>query len=141
MIEGSKEEIHGLLDNAANRTINNIKNVAFIAIDTRPIMGSNDGKVFEFIYEDYSSVFELINDIWHVMSSKVPAFTYGKKWILINESNGKIILEKDFDKINDLYDCSDYLFSKRLDYLLNVKLSDAGINSGDSLKVIPVEKK
>jgi hypothetical protein len=137
MSDGEKQEIYGLLDNAANRTVDTIKSIAFISIDTRPLMGFNDGKVFEFIYEEYSNLFELLNDIWHLISPKVPAFTYGRLWILRKKSDGNIILERDLGMMKDLLDSSDQLFSKSLDYLSNVKLSDVGIHSGDSLEVVP----
>ena len=81
----------------------------------------DDGLLVRAVLASDSTVQEFLNEIWvYLLSTFVPSYTYGKRWVLIDPVSGSRI-----DKI-DKHD--------------GRKLSEAGIKAGILLKAIRLDK-
>ena len=95
-----------------------VEHVQPLIIDTGPLLSPGKARRMTRYYDhDQVVVQELLNDIWFELSShsKIPAYTYGRTWVLVNTRNG--------EQLSDLKSN------------VNDTLEEAGITPGMSLSV------
>jgi hypothetical protein len=82
--------LEAALGRTANRTVERVRSVGFLAIDTRPLLGVA-GNVRYFPYSAEEEVSSLLDAIWLGLGEKadVPAFSYGSEWILRDSVSGR----------------------------------------------------
>jgi hypothetical protein len=75
---------------AAVRITREIRSSSFITVDARGFLGDQSA-VFEYPISAFSSLSDLLNEIYNQLVPKVDAFEYGHSWVLRNESSGAVI--------------------------------------------------
>lgn len=78
------------LARTADKITENIKRNSFITIDTREFTGKNTG-VYEFPAGAFSTVSELLDQIYFMIEAYVGAFEYGISWAIKNSGGDGII--------------------------------------------------
>jgi len=105
-----------------------------LMIDSRPLMGESKGKVWKIIYDEYSSLLDLLNRTWFFISPKVQPYTYGKKWAL-REPRSEIILFKD---IIEKALMNDMTYENLIRLASFSALQEVGIKPGMILEIVPL---
>lgn len=86
-----REVVKNILSDAAAKAEENIRQQAFLTIDSRPFEG-NDGPIWQVPYDRYSTVQHLLNDIFFSLKS-LPVHTFGKVWILRDTTSGRVFTD------------------------------------------------
>jgi hypothetical protein len=119
------DEISNVLASVADKTLESIKDESFITIDSRPLVGS-DGQIWQIPYNQYSTVSELLDNIWYLLSEyNIPSLQYGTLWAL-----------RDLKTKNILKDMGRIWASKHGQRLDTRNLSDVGFMPGIKLEAI-----
>ncbi len=77
----NEDKIKVALNSAAEKAIETIREVGFLTVDSTPLFG-NTGKKIQLPYSKYSTIDDLLKDIWLAHSNKLTAFSYGKEWAM-----------------------------------------------------------
>jgi hypothetical protein len=83
-----EDRIRQVLNGAVNQTVEKIREVGFLTLDSRPLLG-NKGNVWRVPYDQYGSVSALLDDIWFSIGT-LPAFTYRTNWILRDPTSNSL---------------------------------------------------
>lgn len=145
----AEQQIGHLLNRAANETVERIRKVGFLTIDSRPLLG-NRGRVWQVPYQDYKTVSELLDDIWYSIRV-LPPYSFGEKWILRDPASGRLFKEMGTvwtvkQELSRLPPEERYLIAPAYphtvpswlfaQYADNRSLEDVGIHPGMTLEVI-----
>lgn len=87
-----REIVKNILSDAAAKAEENIRQQAFLTIDSRPFE-SNGGHIWQVPYDRSNTVRSLLNDIFFSLrkgTSSLPAHNYGKVWILRDTTSGRV---------------------------------------------------
>jgi hypothetical protein len=87
-----KEQIGRILDVAAGKAVERIREVGFLAIDSRPLLGNDEGRVWQVSYDQYGTISALLDDIWYSVGT-LPAFSFREKWVLRDSASGRVFKE------------------------------------------------
>jgi hypothetical protein len=63
-----------------------------IFVDTSPLVGDR-GEVVDLPYPVFGTVSDLLDELYASVASKVPAHTYGSRWVLRDPKTGRILKE------------------------------------------------
>jgi len=122
------ELVSRILDTAASQAVEKIREVGFLTLDSRPLLG-REGKVWQVPYDQYGSVSALLDDIWFSIGT-LPAFTYNKKWILRDPTSSLV-----FDKMGTKWaEDRGWTTDAR-------RLEEVGIRPGMILEITPLDRK
>ena len=89
----TEAQITRVLNSAAEKVVEQIRESNFLTINSRPLLGDKDGKVWQVPYEHNQIAFHLINDIWHLLFPRPKPYTYGTSWALRDVKSGNIFKE------------------------------------------------
>jgi hypothetical protein len=92
-LESKQAQVVDVLSLAADKAVEQIRESNFLAIDSRPLLGEEQGKVWQVAYENFSSVSELLDDVWSWLyrhTERMPAYEYGISWALRDSETGQV---------------------------------------------------
>ena len=115
-------KISEVLNYAAEKAAERVRDINFISIDSRPLLGDKDGEIWQTPYDANLLVFHLVNEIWHSLVPRPKPYTYGAEWGLKNA------------KSNYIY--KDIIITQHKKD--ERSLIDVGIKPGMLIEVIPV---
>jgi len=125
----TEAQIEKILMSVADKTLESIKTESFITIDSSTLIGPK-GAIFQIPYNRYSTVSELLDMIWSLLSEYVEPFTYGVRWALREKKTGKILKDMGRTWVDK--------YEKSAD---SRSLSEVGIIPGIFLEVIILTQK
>ncbi|MGI9107232.1 MAG: hypothetical protein ACR2G4_13400 [Pyrinomonadaceae bacterium] len=119
-----------ILESAADKAVENIREENFLTINTRPLLG-NGGKIWRVPYDQFRTISDLLDDTWITLNArkKIPPFTYGEKWILKDAKSNRL-----FKDVGMLW------AEKRGMARDSRKLEDVGILPGMELEAVFIEE-
>lgn len=82
-----QDRIDRILESSVGRAVERIREVGFLTIDTRPLLGRK-GTVLQIPYDQFGTAQGLLDYIWSSMGT-LPAFSYGQKWLLRDSETGQ----------------------------------------------------
>ncbi len=86
------KEIRRVLDAAAVKAEEQIREQGFLTIDSHPLEGV-DGRRWQVAYDRYSTVSELLDDIFFSFKIKIPSMSFGLRWFLRDAASGHIFTD------------------------------------------------
>lgn len=75
---------------AAARITQEIRSSSFITVDARDFSG-DQAAVFEYPISAFSSLSDLLNEIYNQLAAQVGPFEYGYTWVLRNKANNAVV--------------------------------------------------
>jgi hypothetical protein len=134
-----KEQIAQILDSAADKALNSIREKNFITIDTRPLFGEQYGKIIGIVYKENDPVWTLLSEIWYMNNLNIEPYiyiepyTYGIKWALRDTDTGELNI---YFKHTLPFPLNKDNYARYVDLLQTINLTDGGIKSGMSFEVV-----
>lgn len=123
-----KDEVEIILKNAAEKTLEKIKEKSFLEVDTRPLI-KEFGAILNMPYSEYPTIKDFLDVVFFHITIEVPPYTYGETWLLKDVESGKI------------YDDIGLKWAKRFGIKADVRsLKEVGILPGMKLEVIPFDQ-
>ncbi|HJR06019.1 MAG TPA: hypothetical protein VJ842_01885 [Pyrinomonadaceae bacterium] len=87
-----EKKVEQILDSATHSTVNKIREVGFVKINTTPFL-KGKGSIWHEPYDPQEPVSAFTDILYFKLKPEVPPFTYGSKWILKDQETGKIFTE------------------------------------------------
>ncbi len=120
--KNTERQISDALSHAAEKATERVREINFISIDSRTLLGDKDGDIWQVPYETDQLAIQLITEIWHSLFPRPKPYTYGTKWVLKDAKSNLIF--KDITITQSKQD--------------QRSLMDIGIKPGMRIEVIPV---
>ena len=134
MNKPEKEQIAQILNSATDTALNDIRGMNFLSVDTRPIQGKIDGKVYNLIYKENYPVWSFLTEIYFKLREDLEPYTYGTKWVLRDTATKNNLIY--FGTNQKISLTNEQNYSKYVELLQSITLTNGGIKSGMSLEVI-----
>lgn len=84
-----RAELQSVVEKATDRAVADIRKSSFLTFDLRGILGE-DIEPWVVPYERFTSLTDMLDELWFKLEGAVPSHTYGQKWALRDPSTGKL---------------------------------------------------